>query len=237
MTSNYFRTYDATNEQRIIESLVQESVSIIGQDMFYLPKTYGNKDPILQASTINYFNEASMIDVYLESVEGFSGEQSIMSKFGLEIRDSLTFVIAKKTFEETTFLMTLTRPREGDLIFYPKQNKCFQIMYVDNKPQFYPLGTLPSYRLRCELFEYSNEIFNTGIDLLDTMYKVYSLNELDHALLTADGTPLLTEDGSPILTETIPPAQDIQSTNIPIQQAANTIIDHSQVDPFAELKF
>jgi len=235
--SNYFQFYDATNEQRLYEGLVQESIQIYGRNMFYLPKNYGNIDPILLQSDINYFNVAILCEMYVESVEGFTGELDIMSKFGLEIRDRITFSVAKKTFDELVGGdYGILRPNEGDLIYYPDNKKLFEIKWVENKPTFYPFGTLPLFKMSCELIEYSNEVFSTGIPEIDILQTTYTLNILDHALMIeSQDAMLLTEDGQALLIEWTPDSSDIENQNNALNISSNNFIDLSNSDPFATL--
>ena len=223
-------------EQNLLENLIIESIKIYGQDMYYVPRTLNNKDKIYGEDDVSTYTSATLVEFYIKNVEGFGGDGNFMSKFGLEIRDQVTFVIAKRVFEEEVDQNgALIRPREGDLIFFPLNKKLFQIKYVDNKPIYYPLGALQTYELTCELFEYSGEQFNTGIPDIDDIQDKLSLNIFDYGVLTEDNFVLATEDGDYMVletykVETIDPFADNDS----IETEADGFLDFTERDPFSE---
>ena len=149
------------------------------------------------------FEQVSDLVMYIRTVDGFEGEGDFMSKFGLEIRDGMTVCIARRHFEETVEQeQSIARPREGDLLFLPLNEKVFEIKFVEHESVFYQMGALQFYEIRCELFEYSSERFNTGVDVLDQLQTTHSLDVFSEVELTAeDGTPLFTEDGYRLLGE------------------------------------
>ena len=86
-------------EKRLHEDLIVEGLKIYGQDVFYLPRTLVNKDLILGEDVTSKFDDSFSVEMYFENNTGFAGEQEIISKFGLEIRDDTTLVVAKRSFE------------------------------------------------------------------------------------------------------------------------------------------
>lgn len=204
--------------------------------MYYVPRTLNNKDKIYGEDDITTFDSATLVEFYIKNVDGFGGDGNFMSKFGLEIRDQVTFVIAKRVFEEEVDQNgTFGRPREGDLVYFPLNRKLFQITYVDNKPIYYPLGALQTYELTCELFEYSGEQFNTGIPDIDDIQDKLSLNVFDYGILTEDNFVLMTEDDNYLVletynVETIDPFADNDS----IETEADSFLDFTERDPFSE---
>jgi len=159
--------------------------------MYYVPRTLNNKNEVYGEDDISSYDSATLVEFYIKNVDGFGGDGNFMSKFGLEIRDQVTFVIAKRVFdEEIGFAANYVRPREGDLIYFPLNHKLFQIKYVDNKPIYYPMGALQTFELTCELFEYSGESFNTGIGEIDDIQDKLSMNVLDYSVITQDGFAL-----------------------------------------------
>lgn len=159
-------------EQTLIEDLVIESIKIYGMDAWYISRTLTGKDDILNEDDISRFNSAHMAEMYVKSVDGFEGEGDFLSKFGLEIRDSITMTIARRTYESEISLHNDTvRPLEGDLIYLPLNNKIFQIQHVEHESIFYQMGSLQMYDLRAELFEFSGERFDTGQPFIDNLYK------------------------------------------------------------------
>ncbi len=223
-------------EQQLLENLIIESIKIYGEDMYYVPRTLNNKDKIYGEDDISTYDSATLVEFYIKNVDGFGGDGSFMSKFGLEIRDQVTFVIAKRVFEEEVDQNgTLIRPREGDLVYFPLNKKLFQIKYVDNKPIYYPMGALQTYELTCELFEYSGEQFNTGIPDIDDIQDKLSLNVFDYGVLTQDNFALMTEDGNYLVLETYNVEEiDPFSDNDSIEQEAIGFLDFTERDPFSE---
>ena len=171
-TNTYFRNFDARNEQELLHSLVTESIQIYGHDVNYIPRTLVNEDTILGEDSISEYKDAYSIEMYIKSVDGFEGEGDLVSKFGLEIRDQIVFSVARRAFEG---LDIGVRPKEGDLIFFPLTEKLFQVMFVEHETPFYQTGALPTFDLTCELFTYSDEKIDTGIEELDVIEQKQSL--------------------------------------------------------------
>ena len=166
-------------EQTLIEDLVIESIKIYGVDAWYIPRTLSTlqngvrvvRDDILNEDDLSTFNDAYMVEMYVKSVDGFEGEGDFLSKFGLEIRDSITMTIAKRTYDsEVGTNESNIRPREGDLIYLPLNNKIFEIQHVEHESIFYQMGSLQTYDLRAELFEFSGERFITGQKFIDEAF-------------------------------------------------------------------
>lgn len=171
-TSVYFNNYSAAtlNQQRLLEDLIVESVKIHGHDVFYLPRESWDADDTIFGENVNSkFERAYNIEMYLANVEGYEGDGDFFSKFGLEIRDTSNFIVTKRSFDRYVPSNVCIRPREGDLIFVPVLQKIFEIKFVEEELLFFSLGKRNPYiyELRCELFRYSNENINTGIDVVD----------------------------------------------------------------------
>ncbi|NBV29136.1 hypothetical protein EBS02_09015 [bacterium] len=176
------------------------------------------------------------MDMYIKNVDGFGGDGDFLSKFNIEIRDQITFTLARRTFDlEIGAIETFKRPQEGDLIFFPLNKKLFQIKFVEHEPVFYQMGSLQMYDLKCELFEYSDEVLNTGIaDIDDIMYN-YSTSLNIFAVLTEDGFELTDEDGYTVVDEGFDlEEQDVLSDNQDIETEADAILDFTEADPFSE---
>ena len=171
-TNTYFRNFDARNEQELLHSLVTESIQIYGHDVNYIPRTLVNEDKILGEDSISEYKDAYSIEMYIKSVDGFEGEGDLVSKFGLEIRDQIVFSVARRAFEG---LDIGVRPKEGDLIFFPLTEKLFQVMFVEHETPFYQTGALPTFDLTCELFTYSDEKIDTGVEEVDVIEQKQSL--------------------------------------------------------------
>lgn len=242
-TNFYFRNYDASNEQDLLHDLIIESIRIYGEDMLYIPRELKAYDNLYGEDAISEYNRAILVEFYIKSVDGFQGDGNFMSKFGLEIRDQAVFSIAQRVFSaEVGTLTGQVRPNEGDLIFFPLNQKCFKIVYVKKQEFFYPLGTLPTWEVTVELFEYGNEKFNTGIPEIDKLQSSFSLNILDYAMRDEAGNVLTDEQGNIIVSEqydigVIDPGADndiIQygGNNFPV--GSDDFIDFTERNPFAE---
>lgn len=171
-TNVYFNNFSPAvlNEQRLFEDLITESIQIHGHDVKYLPReVYDSADDILGENPNAKFTRAYNMEMYLANVEGYEGDGDFFSKFGLEIRDTSNFVISRKTFDKYMPSTIAKRPREGDLIWVPVLNKIFEIKFVEEELLFFSLGRRQPYlyELRCEVFRFSNENFNTGDEEID----------------------------------------------------------------------
>jgi len=190
-------------EKRLHEDIIIESLKIFGQDIYYLPRTLVNRDLVLGEDTSSRFDDSYLLEMYFETNEGFAGENEIINKFGLEIRDDTTLVLSKRRFEEhVANKATLTatgRPNEGDVVFVPLLNSYFEIQFVEDQEPFYQLGNLPVYKLKVTRWEYSSEEINTGNEVLDETEDKFSLNEIAHRFTLEYGQEVLTGRGSIVL--------------------------------------
>lgn len=170
--NHYFNNFNATetNEMRLYEDLVTESINVMGHNCYYLPReAFDESDYIYGENKLTRFNRAYLMPFYLANVEGYEGDGDFFSKFGLEIRDTSNFIVARQTFERWVPSSSRIRPREGDLLFVPVMQKLFEIKFVEEELLFFSIGKRNPYmyELRAELFRMSNENINTGIDEVD----------------------------------------------------------------------
>lgn len=205
--------------------------------MYYLPRTINNQDTIYTEDSVSSYDSAWLVELYIKNVDGFAGDGDFLSKFGVEIRDRVTLTISRRIFSQAVGAKNeLVRPREGDLIYFPLNNKIFMIKFVEHEAIFYQLGALQTYDLICELFEYSGERFRTGIpqvDELDDPYKNFDINNL--GLLTEDGESIADEEqGLPILFEEYSAEDNAFTDNDFYQVQGNNFIDFTEIDPFTE---
>jgi hypothetical protein len=166
--NSYFRR-NIGSEQRLIEDLTVEAIKMHGEDMIYIPRTLTNEDKLFGEDTQSKFDDGYALEMYIESADGFEGDGDFVSKFGLEIRDSVSLVFAKKRFEQVVTIneASIPKPREGDLIYFPLSKGLFEIKYVEHENPFYQLGKLHTYKVSCELFVYSHEEIDTGYSDID----------------------------------------------------------------------
>jgi hypothetical protein len=173
-TSVYFNNFSPAviNEHMLLEDLIVESIQIMGHDVKYLPReVYDQTDDVLGESVNSKFTRAYGMEMYLANVEGYEGDGDFFSKFGLEIRDTSNFVVSRRSFERYVPSTIARRPREGDLIFVPLLGKVFEIKFVEEELMFFSLGKRQPYmyELRCEVFRFSNEDFETGDEEVDDL--------------------------------------------------------------------
>lgn len=171
MARNIYFSDAVRSEQRLYESIIIESLKMYGQDLYYLPRTIVNENTIFGEDVPSQFNNSYKIEMYIENTEGFDGEGDLFTKFGVEIRDEATFVVSRKRWNNTVGSanneITGERPREGDIIYLPLSNSMFEVMHVEHEQPFYQLANLPVFKMRCQLFEYSGEDLDTGVDVID----------------------------------------------------------------------
>lgn len=175
--------------------------------------------------------------MYIKNPETFTGDGRFLSKFGLEIRDEITFSVARTAFNNIVGRRSgQVRPNEGDLIFFSLNQKIYVIKYVQQEAIFYQMGALQLYDLVCEQWEYSNEVLNTGLAAIDNIQKQYSFDMTNYSILTQDQNPyfLTTEDGYPLILEGYNLENQTIADNTYLTEQESGIIDFSDIDPFSE---
>lgn len=235
-TNFFFNNFANSQEQLLIENLIIESIKIYGHDVTFIPRNPVSVDSILGEDPLKEYIHAVPVEMYIKNIEGFAGEGDFLSKFNIQIRDQITFTIARRTFnEEVGQLEFLNRPREGDLIYFPLNRKIFEIKFVEHEAIFYQLGALQTYDLKCELFEYNNEFFDTGIDDIDRLMEDYSISLNNFAITTEDNLELTTEDGFTIMLHNYDiNTNDPIATNDEIETEGDAYVDFTERDPFSE---
>ena len=162
-------------EQRLVQDLVNEHLKIYGIEVRYIPRKFVRQQSIIREVQSSVFDDNFLLEAYVNTYDGYGGQGDIMTKFGVSLRDELTVTISKERFEDfiSPFLAadddyTLSsRPREGDIIFFPLGQRLFEVKFVEHEQPFYQLGKNYVYQLKCELFEYEDEVLDTGIDVID----------------------------------------------------------------------
>ena len=217
-TNTYFRNHDNVYEQNLIDDLVIESIKIYGIDVKFITRLHQNIDKILNEDDLPTFDKYYDFEVYIKNVDGFEGEGDFLSKFGLQIRDSITFTVAIRTFEQyvTREQDTRLRPLEGEMIWMPLNQKMYKIQHVEHESVFYQTGALQVYDMRCELAEYSGETFDTGYYEIDNYFA-----DIDTSANTVTSLTSL---------QTVDPL----ANNFDFEDQADDILDFSEMDPFSE---
>ena len=244
-TNFYFNNFENSMEQRLIENLIIESIKIYGIEVFYMPRTLVAKDNLFGEDVLSKFEDAYAIEMYIKSVDGFSGDGDFLSKFGLEIRDEMVLTVSQTRFhEEIADALTteeIGRPAEGDLIFFPLNNKIFEVKFVEHEAVFYQMGSLQTYDLTLELWEYSHEQLNTDIAAIDAIETAYSGDMSFYQLLMEDGSVLAFENGDTAMNDgyriedTDSLANNEFFTTQTQQGSSLNFVDWSESNPFGEI--
>lgn len=188
------------NEKQLVKDLVAESIQMMGMDITYMPRTLQKEDSIFGEDVLSSFTTTYTIEMYLENVDGFEGENEFLQKFGLTVNDKATLIVSSDRFTAVT---GMTKPLEGDLLYFPLSGGIFEIKFVQDEKQFYPNGTLPQYKLDIELFVYSAEDIDTGITAIDDVILHSGEEDITNLIIysrdfsqwTMSGTPLLANTG------------------------------------------
>lgn len=266
--NRHFNQYTPVKqEQSLVEDLIIESIKIYGVDGYYLPRTHVNLDKIYGEDASMLFDDALEMELYIKSFDGFAGQEDFLSKFGLQIDESVTFVVSQKRFTQSlkTSIITeysynmltedgdellsnrndvseydydaIVRPREGDIIWVPLLKAMYEIKFTQNIENFYQLGKLYTYEIRCDRLEYSSERIDTDVTEIDEIEDQYSLsNTNNEKLLDEDTFLFLHEDGTFIINEAdVVVAAEISADNEEIGQKIidDDILDFSEQNPFS----
>jgi len=251
-TNVYFDT-GTTSEQRLYEDLVIEQLKIFGQDVYYLPRKLANKDTIFGEDPASSFDDSYIIEMYVNNTDGFMGEQEIIKKFGLELRDDIKFTVSKLRWEtlisNNSDLQNTTRPNEGDLVYFPTTKAFFEIQFVEHEQPFYQQSALPVYNLSCTKWEYASERLDTGIATIDatedalstdTMNFQFTLeNEVGSFVLESDigETNYVINESFTMATQQ--PVDDgkafEEKAGTTTSSTADDILDFSERNPFGEV--
>lgn len=263
--NRYFNQYTTSSEQNVYEDLIIESIKIYGVPGYYIPRTSGYVDQLYAEDRLSLYDDAIELELYIKSFDGFIGQEDFLSKFGLQIDESINFLVSQKRFTQSlkTSLLTeygynfitedgnqllydvsdawdyssIIRPREGDLIWIPMLNYMYEIKFTENIEQFFPLGKLFTFEMRCDRYEYSSERLDTDVTDIDAIENNFSESTsiIDNILLE-DADNLLLEDNTILLVEgehvkTV----DAESDNDYIQSRIreDDIIDFSESNPFS----
>ena len=229
------------SEQLLIEDLTIECLKIYGFDCFYLPRKTVNLDQILNEDPLNKYEHAYPLEMYLKNIMGFEGEGDLLSKFGVEIRDSATFIVSRRRWDQVVAregqVQLATRPAEGDIIYFPLTKALFEIRRVEGTEPFFQAGKLYVFELNCELMQYSSEDIETGVGEIDVIVASQSLDIQDYQILMENNDKFIYEyeaNSYAILesfnTETIDPLAQNDDFELEID-----ILDFTDRNPFGEV--
>jgi hypothetical protein len=268
MRNRFFNQYGTTSEQNVLEDLIIESMKIYGINVYYLPRTHVNLDMLFKEDASMKFDDAIEIEMYLKTYDGYMGQNDFISKFGLQIDESLTFTVSQKRFRQTLQPKLMTeysynlklednnllrqelnydqdytgyiRPKEGDLVWFSLTKDLFEIKFVEDIETLFQLGKLYTYELRCDKYEYTSNILDTGeseIDNLETEFSQATSNA--PKTLLEDSNILLAEDGGYLMEESnMIEEKDNTAQNDYLTGRIHDddILDFSEKNPFTETR-
>jgi len=172
---NPFFLQGSKTEQSLVQDLINEQLRMYGVEVYYLPRKYVTEKTVIKEVIESKFENAYPIEAYVDTYDGYEGQGTILSKFGVQPLNDLNLIISKERFE--TYITPLTknlpdiklatRPKEGDLIWFPLGDRLFEIKFVEHEKPFYQLQKTYVYELRCELFRYEDEVLDTSIEEID----------------------------------------------------------------------
>ena len=242
--NHYFQTgvpQGRSSEQLLVEDLVIECLKIYGFETNYLTRKVQNLDGILNEDPLNNYENSYQLEMYLKNIDGFGGDQMLLSKFGVEIRDQATFIVSKRRWDEVVgrsgTAVLSTRPAEGDIVYFPLTKSYFEIKYVEALNPFFQLGKLYVYELTCELLQYSSERIVTGVDDIDSI-TTNSLDVLSYEFLLENGDLLNLEYET--LSSLILESYNIENIDLRSQnenfEAEISVLDFTERNPFGEVQ-
>ena len=175
MALNPFFLQGTSSEQRLVQDLINEQLRTFGVEVTYIPRKFVNVKSIIQEVQASKFDDNFAIEAYVNNYDGYAGTGDVLTKFGMSLRDEVTLTISKERFEDfiapfmsaDDYLLS-SRPREGDLVYFPLGQRLFEVKFVEHENPFYQLGTNYVYELKCELFEYEDEVIDTSIEAIDS---------------------------------------------------------------------
>jgi len=245
MGTNVYFDNGFTGEQKLYENLIIEQLRAFGHEVYYLPRKLVNEDTLFGEDRLSSFNDAYMIEMYLDNIEGYEGQKEMMTRFGIDMQDEATWVVSKRRFEQLIStdqnLIVSTRPNEGDLIYFPTAKKLFEISFVDHDDPFYQIYNLPTFKMRCRTFEYSQEDMATGVSDIDAIETSESTDALQYQMVLEDATDsgtnyLIMETGDYVVQEEYKiDTIDSSSDSDWFETQGDSILDFTETNPFGEV--
>lgn len=230
------------SESLLMEDLIIECLKIYGFDTYYIPRKTENEDLILNEDVLNSYTFAQPLEMYLENVDGFGGDGELLTKFGLEIRDTATFVVSRRRWDQVIGQsgdsILSNRPAEGDIVYFPLTKSLFEIKKVETKDPFFQVGNLYVYKLYCELMQYSSEVFDTGIKEIDDLTTDIGQDIQNYQILLESNFKFLLEYETPsivIREEYTTTSIDKAADNEYFDTGINDILDFTDRNPFGEV--
>ena len=176
MPLNPFFLQGSASEQRLVQDLINEQLKIFGVEVFYMPRKFIGTDDVMKENVVARFDDSFALEAYVQNYEGFAGSGDLMTKFGVRTTDELTLVISRERYDDFVSVFyqdgedetkLTSRPKEGDLIYFPLSDSLFEVKFVEHEQPFYQLGKLYMFQLTCELYEYEDAVIDTSITEID----------------------------------------------------------------------
>jgi hypothetical protein len=224
-----------------MEDIIIECLKIYGLDTYYIPRASVNEDDILGEDVLNRYSSAYPLEMYMQNVTGFEGDGDLMSKFGVEIRDTATFIVSRRRWDEVIArsgdAVLTTRPAEGDIIYFPLTKAFFEIKFVESTDPFFQVGKLYVYKLQCELMQYSSERFDTGISEIDSIADGKSADINEFNLMLESGDRALLEEYTPagIILQSYNLGTIFPNVDNEDFKGEISVLDFSERNPFGEI--
>jgi hypothetical protein len=230
-----------SSEQLLMEDIIIECLKIYGFDTYYIPRKTVNEDDILGEDVLNKYSSAYPLEMYMQNVTGFEGDGDLLTKFGVEFRDTATFIVSRRRWDEVIArsgdAVLTTRPAEGDIIYFPLTKAFFEIKRVESTDPFFQVGKLYVYKLQCELMQYSSEVFDTGVSEIDSIASGDSLDINAFNLLLESGDRALLEEYSPagIILQSYNLGTILPNVDNEDFRGETSVLDFSERNPFGEI--
>lgn len=229
----------SAGEQNLIQSLITESIQVYGQDIVYLPRTSVREDEILGEDVLSKYTNAFTIEMYLQNVQGWNGSNELFSKFGIQMTDNATFVVSRRRWDDSykkfgDANQLPVRPMEGDLLYFARTRALFEIKFVEHLDPFLQLGKFYIYSLQCELYRYSSETIETGIEDIDTPAQLFTQDPSFNRLVDETGVALVGEGYEALLHEESLGGSKAHDDTPVFEREARKIVDFSVTNPFGD---
>lgn len=232
-------------EQHLYEDLMIECLKIYGFETYYVPREEYDTDPIFKEDPQSMYKNAYPLEMYLQNVQGFEGDGELMSKFGLEIRDTATFIVSRRRWDQEVArdggTILPNRPAEGDVIYFPLTRSYFEVRKVEGQTPFFQVGKLYVYTLYCELMQYSSEKFETGVQEIDVQMQELSQDEDLYSLALEDySLKLILENGDDLVLEDYDVIEaekpSIGAQNNDFDFVVDDVLDFTERNPFGNIQ-
>lgn len=218
-TSKYFK-HGTAGEQGILEDVVVESIKMRGMDLLYIPRTVVDVNEFFSEDRFSTFDEVFTIEMYPMNQEGYEGQGDLLSKFGIQIDHTGTFIVSRRRWMQEVGTKTQTgqltnRPAEGDLLYYPLSKSLFKINHVEPDSPFYQLSSRYVWSLKVSLIDFTFHEMNTGNAEVDDIFNDIKGEVIDNIAPAAD-------------------QRRHKGQNDKMVEKGNTIIDWNSSNPFGE---